>query len=478
MREFDLNIEKVLENWTVSTALREIIANALDEQILSNSNDIDVAFDNKGLLHIRDYGRGIQYSHLTQNENEEKISHPHLIGKFGVGLKDALATFDRNNIQVKIVSKHGIITMGKSHKHGFSDILTLHAYIEDSQDTSFVGTDFILTGCSKKDVSEAKNMFLKFSKSKVLDTTQFGDVLEKDKYIADIYINGVKVATEENFLFSYNITSLTAPIKKALNRERTNVGRSAYSDRVKSILLAVTNEVPISRLVMNMKSYSSGELFDELKWSDVSAYAVRKMSTREDVVFISPDELESATADRIDILKESGKEIIFIPSAIKERVSDTIDDEGNMITTFSTVIQERQDSYVYTFVPYAALTSAEKAVFDTTKKIVQLYGVEHLHGKICISESIRPSLIGDSSAGVWDPSLDKIIIRRTELRSISAFAGVLIHELIHAHTGHGDVDCEFEKELTRVIGLLAENLISSNKLTVPVKKKKFFGLFG
>jgi hypothetical protein len=31
-REFDLNIERVLENWTVVHALREVIANALDEQ--------------------------------------------------------------------------------------------------------------------------------------------------------------------------------------------------------------------------------------------------------------------------------------------------------------------------------------------------------------------------------------------------------------------------------------------------------------
>ena len=200
MREFDLNIEKVLENWTVATALREIIANALDEQVLSNSEDIDVTFDSRGFLHIRDYGRGIKYNHLTQNENEEKLTHPHLIGKFGVGLKDALATFDRNGVQVAIVSKYGIITMGKSQKHGFNDILTLHAYIKEPHDKFFVGTDFILSGCSKKDVSEAKNMFLKFSNSEVLDSTQYGEVLEKDRHIADIYINGVKVATEENFL--------------------------------------------------------------------------------------------------------------------------------------------------------------------------------------------------------------------------------------------------------------------------------------
>lgn len=33
VREFDLNIERVLENWTVAHAVREVIANALDEDL-------------------------------------------------------------------------------------------------------------------------------------------------------------------------------------------------------------------------------------------------------------------------------------------------------------------------------------------------------------------------------------------------------------------------------------------------------------
>jgi hypothetical protein len=37
MKKFDLNIEKILENWDRKHAIREIIANALDEQKLTNS---------------------------------------------------------------------------------------------------------------------------------------------------------------------------------------------------------------------------------------------------------------------------------------------------------------------------------------------------------------------------------------------------------------------------------------------------------
>ena len=54
-------------------------------------------------------------------------------------------------------------------------------------------------------------------------------------------MKGLFVAEEPNFLFSYNITRLSAPLRRALNRERSNVGRSAYSDRVKAILAIETS---------------------------------------------------------------------------------------------------------------------------------------------------------------------------------------------------------------------------------------------
>ena len=191
MKEFDLNIEKVLENWTVAHAIRELIANALDEQILTDSADISIYRDATDHWHIRDYGRGLRYQHLTQNENEEKQNHPHLIGKFGVGLKDALATFDRNSIGVTIDSKHGHITIGQSTKHGFSDITTLHAYIDKPLDKNFAGTDICLAGCSEMDIRDAKKLFLRFMDIEVLETTEYGDVLDKRGMVGEIFINGI-----------------------------------------------------------------------------------------------------------------------------------------------------------------------------------------------------------------------------------------------------------------------------------------------
>lgn len=132
---FDLNIGKVLEHWTVPFAIREVLANALDEAAISGTAEPEIAHDEDGSWHIRDFGRGLRYAHLTQNESAEKRRHSAVIGQFGMGLKDALATFDRRDVAVTLRSRHSDIVTGKHGKAGkFSDVITLHALVRTPSD--------------------------------------------------------------------------------------------------------------------------------------------------------------------------------------------------------------------------------------------------------------------------------------------------------------------------------------------------------
>jgi hypothetical protein len=90
--------------------------------------------------------------------------------------------FDRRGIGVVIRSPHAVITTGRRPKEGFPDVVTLHALVAPPSGPGQAGTDITL--------------------------------------------------------FSYNITKLSAQLRRSLYRERSNVGRGAYSDRVKTILTA------------------------------------------------------------------------------------------------------------------------------------------------------------------------------------------------------------------------------------------------
>ena len=451
---FDLNIEDILEDWEIYHGIRELISNALDEQMLTNTKKIKIFLDEESNWHIRDYGRGIMIDHFTQNENDEKLDNMNTIGKFGIGLKDALATFDRNKIRVILKSKYGDFTAKKYEKQGFPGIKTLHAEKSSPTEPKIIGTDIILENVSHEDIEEAKSLFLLFSNQKLIESTEYGEAYEK-KSISNIYINGVKVAEEEGFLFSYNITSLTAKIKKALNRERTNVGRSAYSDRVKRILLSCRGEAIVKALIDDLQNFELGTMHDELKWIDVQEHAVRILNSQKDVIFVTPSEMQSSFS-AIDDAKARGLEIITVSDSLRAKLHNKYDISGKKIRDLNQFVKEDIESFEFKFVEVGELTSSEKKVFNLHEKIYELIGGKpNSILKIKISETMRkdPNTFREA-VGLWEKKNGSVIIKRDQLKNIENFGGTLLHEIAHSISGVSDVNRDFENELTRLLGVL------------------------
>lgn len=364
MKKFDLNIEKILEDWEMHHAIREVIANALDEQLLTHTDDVTIIKRNSTWI-IRDFGRGLRYTHLTQNENQEKLSNENVIGKFGIGLKDALATFYRRGAVITINSKFGKISVEKTAKQGFQDIYTLHAIIEEPDGVNFVGTEFQLKGVADSAIEAAKELFLKFSGEKIIESTKQGQIIQRSADHGNIYINGVKVSEEENFLFSYNITKLNSSIKKALNRERSNVGRTAYSDSVKKILLSSNGKEVAEGLAKDLKNINMGTARDELTWIDVQEHAVKILNQQGKYLFITSFEAMQHP-DMIDQARSSGHEIITIPENLKEKIQGARDLSGNPITDFAQFIENYNDSFEFNFVSAEQLTKSERNIYTLT----------------------------------------------------------------------------------------------------------------
>jgi hypothetical protein len=459
-KPFDLNIEKILEDWEVHHALREVIANALDEQLLTNTKDIEITEDSSGNWHNRDYGRGLRHDHLTQNENAEKLSNPNMIGKFGIGLKDALATFDRHKVKVFIKSKHGDITLGRVQKHGFEDIKTLHAYISPPSDPNLTGTEFVFQGVTREDIEKAKDLFLKFSGETSIERAKYGEVLRKKGENGRIYINGVKVAEEENFLFSYNITSATEAIKRALNRERSNVGRTAYSERIRTILLSCSGKEVAQALTDDLKNFDAGTQHGELEWKDVQEHAAKILNSLEKVVFLTPSQLISETM-MVDEAKAAHYKIVTIPENLRERIQGLTDIAGNPIRDLGQFVVEYHDSFQFKFVSPKDLKGPEKRVLDMTGEILRLIGGKpKVLKEIKVSETMRKKLgsfVEDD--GLWEAESGRIIIKRNALRSLDRYAGTLLHEVSHALSGADDVSRDFEMKLTDVAGTVASEAL-------------------
>ncbi|MEJ3658469.1 ATP-binding protein [Actinomycetes bacterium KLBMP 9759] len=453
---FDLNIDRVLEHWTVPFAVREVIANALDEQALTGSAAPEIRLDASGDWHVRDFGRGLRYQHLSQNESDEKRRSDVVIGQFGVGLKDALAVFERRGVGVTIRSRHADVRIGRRSKADFPDVVVLHALVDAPSEPDLVGTDVVLSGVTEEQVDEAKSLFLLFCGDPVVESTSVGQVLAKQApdLPGRIYVKGLLVAEEPNFLFSYNITALNTPLRRALNRERSNVGRTAYTDRVKKILTACSGHAVAAALSADLAEYETGRVHDEISsWTDVAIHACRMLQTHEKVVFVTAQDL-AAGSPQLVYARDDGYRLVVVPASVASKLSRLSDLDGNPMVDLSRYRTQWNDSFSFTFVSGDQLTPGERAVFERAEQIIELAGGTGVR-QVLLSETMRMSESGDMTLGLWQPAEQTIVVRRDQLASTAAFAGVLLHELSHATSGETDGSLGFENELTRLLGVVA-----------------------
>jgi hypothetical protein len=342
--------------------------------------------------------------------------------------------------------------------------------IQPPSEQQRVGTEFILTGVKDEDITRAKDFFLQYSGDRLVAKTSYGAVLQhtgKGRK-ARIYVNGLHVAEEDNFLFSYNITSLTAPLRKALNRERTNVGRSAYTDRVKAILLACEDTTVADALARDLQNLDRGTAHDELQWLDVQLHACRILNANDKVVFVTSEQLLTGGA-LITYAKEDGYRVVVIPISIAHKLPMLQDTHGQPIHTLDEYRKEWNDSFQFTFIASRLLHPEEQVVYALTEPIMRLLPRWPVKVKqVLISETMRLNQYNNNEAvGVWEEGEQRIVIKRDQLQSVVRYAGTLLHECIHALSGADDETLMFECGLTEALGALAEHALKTKYINMP-----------
>lgn len=453
LKKFDLNIENINEHWNKSHALRELIANALDEHVLTKCDkDIIIKYDNKRKeLLIKDFGRGLEAKHLKQNESNEKLGNFKIIGKFGVGLKDAIATLHRNKSYTMIKSHAGMFTFAMSNKNDFKDLFTLHAFIDESVYSVTNGTEIIINNIEPDEVNVAKNFFLLFENLKRLAVTDFGEIYDKtDDSTSKIYVNGVKVAEEERFKFHYNITNINKKIRDAMNRERNNVGRQVYSNRIVQILTRCHDQNVIDLLINDLSNKDEIDVCDEIGYSDVLTHITKFANKTGDTVFMTKSEMEK-NFEVVDNIKKEDKKIVLLPDNVCDKISKIKDNEGNNIVTMKIYNSHYNDSFEYSFVEIADLTTNEKAIYNKTNSILGYAGING-HINIKISDNIK----NDSEGRKLDYAVmqDHIIIKRNSLTNLSNYVKTLIGACIKKETNTHSLSIEYEDALREKIGFL------------------------
>lgn len=472
---YDLNIQNILEDWKPEDAIREFISNALDETKLSHTKQEPNIFkDSDGLWHIRDYGRGLKPNSFIQNENEEKLNRNDMIGKFGIGLKDAIATLVRNKISFYILADQERYEAEYRIKAGGSNELTIHMVASPlPKGQKIQGTDVVMR-CTDQQIQNAKGKFSQYDSMKVLASTDLGEIIQKPFFgPAKIYFNGLEIAQEENFIFSYNITKPTLQLKKALNRERKNVGKTAYAKRIQDMYKNLEEKAVMDILLDHIidRDFSQSELDYSEVMASVLQWSAQDSQTNRDKVFVSQSFMENHPSMIADVSERQDKKIVILPDTSYKKIetfnkntqdSSTSAYGQNTINTFDQILRIEEENFNPEVISFSDLAEKEQKVFKLAQNIVDKVSQPHYFKAIKVAQSLYSYEEGAQAVGLWDSREQTIYIRRDQLNSSSAFLGTLIHEIIHAQTGKYDATRAFESFLTQVIGQLASGLVDPN----------------
>jgi len=458
---FDLNIGgNYLSNWNASLALREIIANALDEQ---GKRDIKVNMTDDGIIVIKDFGSGLKPEHFICQEFD-KSNRDDKIGKFGVGLKDAIGVLWSKNITVEIKSRGYEFTFKMKEKNDCGSFKTLHACIREIEAGGFIGTEFRIHNCSRPDYEEARQQFTKFQELKILSTSNKGEIIDKDiSETASIYVHGMKISEDKKLRFSYNITRPSNKIKKGINRERQYVSRSVYQSDIVEIIVKVNSTDVLDILVEQLERTFDNKNLAELSWKGpiikICNYIIKKNNTlfvsndniEKDIVFVTNDDIEKNTETYNSIVQNRGIRKIKVSPKVKRTLEDNLPSiEGTKFFIEHYTIGSEQT------ISLEELTDSERDNLNSVIKLLKsiLKSDYYLLDKIWISEQV--SAYTNEIKGV-------IIIPRDCLQSIESCSSKLINALASLNDG-GNHFKDY------IIGELCSEFLQKN--TTSIKKNK------
>ena len=239
------------KDWSMVSALREILANMLDTKSEYKFEYSD------GVGTISDTGCGLPKQAFVIGAST-KTNDNTSIGTYGEGLKMALITSLRNERRISISTKG----YGAEVTSIFSNEYNTNLMRVIFNDNSYEDGTSIKVECTEEEWNDAIDLFLQFKEGyQKIDNNLF----LPSGYVC---ILGLKTEEKPNLLFSYDLND-----KTITNRDRNTVKSRKLKSNMEKILNGLKNQRAIKMYLEGLEEYPESEEFKiELEPKNVSTW--------------------------------------------------------------------------------------------------------------------------------------------------------------------------------------------------------------
>lgn len=211
-QKFELGLtESYARQWGVQEALRELLQNAIDQEVQASDNKMSIGYDGNNKLSICNKSSELLKKTLllgyTSKENNDQT-----IGQFGEGYKIALLVLTRLGKKVTIYnySKREVWTSRLVKSRRFDGEKVLTVFVENEYIWKKVPNENLtieIEGIDNEIYKEliSRSLVLQTSYKKNMLESEQGQVLLDDKFKGKVFVNGLYISNIQELEYGYNI---------------------------------------------------------------------------------------------------------------------------------------------------------------------------------------------------------------------------------------------------------------------------------
>lgn len=197
-----------VSDWTFNDAVRELIQNGTDQEVLDKENHFDVEYDQeRQVLKLKNTRSVLKINTLLLGRSS-KAKNEDTVGQFGEGYKIAALVLNRIGKTFTVLNNEKNEIWESRFKNSEKWLEKILAFYISKRETEDTGLCIEVGNVSSDEYYGLSDVWMKFDEDdymgmNVVDTS-YGEILTDEEYAGKVYVNGLFVNCNADLKYGYN----------------------------------------------------------------------------------------------------------------------------------------------------------------------------------------------------------------------------------------------------------------------------------
>ena len=194
-----------VSDWTFNDAIRELIQNGTDQEVLDNENHFSIEYDRKRqVLQLKNSKSALKINTLLLGRSS-KAGNDDTVGQFGEGYKIAALVLNRIGKTFTVLNNEKNEVWESRFKNSEKWLEKILAFYISKRKTEDTGLCIEVGNVSWSEYSDLSDVWIgmcDFDYEKV--ETQYGEILTDEEFAGKVFVNGLFVDCNSDLQYGYN----------------------------------------------------------------------------------------------------------------------------------------------------------------------------------------------------------------------------------------------------------------------------------